>query len=150
MVVARAEYNYYPEEIQINRPKQVVKNRKKVRSIDKSMYITMAIIFMLTSLFILFGYAKITAVRIDITNLERQKVELSKMKQDLIGELEGIKNTTKISEEATYSLGMMYPKEGQVVYVSIDGNNTVTTAKAGLSEQLRRVLSIFSSVFRRF
>lgn len=150
MVVARAEYNYYPEEIQVNKPKQVIKKKKNVRTIDKSMYITMAIIFMLTSLFILFGYAKITAARIEITKLERQKVELTKTKQDLIGELEGIKNTTKISEEATYNLGMIYPKEGQVIYVSIDGKDTVAVAKSGLSEQLRRVLSIFSSLFRRF
>lgn len=150
MVVARAEYNYYPEEIQVNKPKQVIKKKKKVRSINKSMYLTIAIIFMLTSLFVLFGYAKITAVRIEITNLERQKVELGKMKQDLIGELEGIKNTTKISEEAMYNLGMVYPKEGQVVYVSINGNDTIALAKSGLSEQLRRVLSIFSSMFRRF
>ena len=150
MALARAEYNYYPEEFQVNTPKEVIKQKKRVRAIDKSMYFIIAIIFMLTSLFILFGYAKITAVRIDITNLERQKVELGKMKQDLIGELEGIKNTTKISEEAMYSLGMIYPKEGQVVYVSIDNNNSAVLAKSSLSEQLRRVLSIFSSIFRRF
>lgn len=146
VVVARAEYNYYPETIEVQKPKESLKKKKKVRTINKSMYISIAIIFLITNLYVLFGYAKITAVRLDITKMEKEKVELEKMKLDLIGELEGLKSTTKISEEAMYNLGMIYPEEGQIVYVSVNDTMDDIVEKASISQQLRRFLSIFSSL----
>lgn len=149
VLVAKAEYNYnyYPETIDNPKPKQTVKRKKKVRTINKTMYISIAIIFLITSLFILFGYARITSTRLEITKMEKEKLELEKIKQDLIGELEGLKNTTKISQEATYNLGMIYPEEGQIVYVSVDDTTELAVESPGLSQQLRRFLSIFSSLF---
>lgn len=149
VLVAKAEYNYnyYPETLENQKPKQTVKRKKKVRAINKSMYISIAIIFLLTSLFILFGYARISSIRMEITRIEREKAELEKIKQDLIGELETLKSTTKISEVAAHNLGMIYPDENQIVYVSVDNPIEEIAENSGLSQQLRRFLSIFSSLF---
>lgn len=147
MVVARAEYDYYPELIEKQNPKPSLKNKKTVRKVNKRMYISIVSIFFFTSLFILSGYAKITEARLEITKLEKEVVELQKVKMDLEGDLEGLKNTTTISNEAINSLGMIYPEEGQIVYISIANNSEVDVAGNSITEKLREVLSNFSSFF---
>jgi len=147
LVVARAEYNYYPEIIEKQNQKSPLKNKKMVRKVNKRMYISMIIILFFTSLFVLSGYAKITEARLEITKLEKEVVELQKVKMDLEGDLEGLKNTTTISNEAINNLGMIYPEEGQVVYISIANNSEVDVAANSISEKLREVLSNFSSFF---
>lgn len=138
MLVAKAEYNYYPEHIEKIQPKKVLKTRKKTKIINKRMYITIAIISFLTSLFILYGYAKITEARLEITNLEKQVVELQKQKIDLVGNLESLKSTTTISEVAMNNLGMIYPEEDQIVYVSVS-ETEMEVASGGLSELIKGV-----------
>lgn len=145
MVVAKAEYNYYPE--QYNNKKTVVKKTKKVKAVNKGMYFSIAIILLITSLIVLYGYSKITSKRLEITKLEREKVELEKMKQDLIGKLENIKSTTKISEDATYNLGMIYPDENQIVYVSVNTDTNIEMVKFSISEKIKNIFSSFSSFF---
>lgn len=146
MVVAKAEYNYYPEQIKEQKNRQVKKARK-VKTINKKMYISIAIILLVTSLYILYGYSKITSARIEITKLEREKVELEKVKQDLIGKLEYIKSTTKISDEAIYNLGMVYPEESQIVYVSVNETTKDKPEEFNFSAKLKNILSNFSSLF---
>lgn len=147
MLVARAEYNYYPELIEEQRPKTVTRKKKKVRAINKNMYISIAMILFFTSLFILTRYAKITEARLDITKMEKEVIELQKIKQDLQGSLEGLKSTTKISDEAINNLGMVYPDEGRIVYVSINNGTGIQTTTNSLTQKLRHVLSNFSSFF---
>jgi len=48
------------------------------------------------------------------------KIQLQKEKEDLMAELEAIKSLTRIEEEALVKLGMDYPTEDQVVYISVD------------------------------
>lgn len=137
MLVAKAEYSYYPETKEEVKPKQHIKVRKK-KAINKRMYFSIAIISFITCLFILSGYAKITEARLEITKLEKEVVELNKIKANLEGDLESYKSTTKISEEAVNSLGMIYPEEGQIVYVAVEDTDTVV-AKAGLTDIIKGV-----------
>ena len=137
MLVAKAEYSYYPEPKEEVKPKQHIKVRKK-KAINKRMYFSIAIISFITCLFILSGYAKITEARLEITKLEKEVVELNKIKANLEGDLESYKSTTRISEEAVNSLGMIYPEEGQIVYVAVEDTDTVV-AKAGLTDIIKGV-----------
>ena len=99
------------------------------------------------ALSILFRYANITAVRQEITNLERQKVELEKVKLDLVADLEGIKSSVKIAEDAVTKLGMNYPTEGQIVYVSINDNKVEHVEKNSIGKQIRKVFSMVTNLF---
>lgn len=147
MLVAKAEYNYYPEQIEEQKKKRQVKGKKKNKTINKRMYISIAIIIFITSLYILSGYSKITSERLEITKLEKERVELEKEKQDLIGELENIKSTTKISEGAIYNLGMTYPEESQIVYVSVNETTNEEVETYSISEKLKNIVTNFSSLF---
>ena len=146
MTEARVLYNDYPEYIEKNIKKSKVQKRH-AQAIDKRMYIFIAIIFLFTSLFILSGYAKITSMRVEITKLENSASDLAKLKKDLAGNLEGLKNTTVISEQARNNLGMIYPEDGQVEYVSINEQVRADTYKLTLNDRVKSVLGIFSSLF---
>ena len=147
MLVAKAEYNYYPEIQEEQNSKRLIKKKRKVRAINKRMYISIAIILFATSLFVLGRYAKITEARLEITQMEKTVIELNKEKLDLEGKLEGLKSTTKISEEAVNNLGMIYPEEGQIVYVSINNDTEVDYASNSITGKLKEVFSNFSSLF---
>jgi cell division protein FtsL len=147
LLVAKAEYNYYPEQVEEQERKRQVKGKKKIKTVNKRMYISIAIIIFITSLYILYGYSKITSARIEITKLEREKLELEKVKQDLIGKLENIKSTTKISDEAIYNLGMIYPEENQIVYVSVNETTNDKPETFSISEKLKNIVTNFSSLF---
>ncbi len=147
MLVARAEYNYYPGYTVEENQKKVVKKKKRVRAVNKSMYIAIALIIFATSLFILYRYAKITEANLEITRLEKEVEELQKIKLNLEGELESLKSTTTISEVAKNNLGMIFPEDGQVVYISVNDNAEVEFAGKSFSEKLKKLFSNFSSLF---
>lgn len=149
MLVAKAQVNYYPEET-IEKPiKPVKKTRKKKKSnsLFKLMSIFMATIVMVICIFILVRYANITSIRYELTKLEKQKHELESAKLNLLAELEGVKSSLKIAEDATYKLGMNYPEAGQVMYVSVDEEIIEVAKGQNFSEKLKKVLSLFSSLF---
>lgn len=155
MLVARSELSYYPmETYEVKRqPNNKTKTRtkdirqKKNSSVPKLAFLTMPMIILGISLFILFGYAKITAVRIDITELENQKIELEKTKLNLIADLEGLKSSSKISKDAVLKLGMDYPTEGQIVYVSVNNKNIVDIEKASIGKYFKKILSMVTNLF---
>ncbi len=138
MLVARADYNYEPNYLEELQPKKTSKKVKKKKSLNKKMYLYMVIIILLTSLFILTRYAKITEVRIEISKLENEVSELQKVKLNLEGDIESLKSTTKISEEAINNLGMIFPKEGQIVYVSVNDDQEVEVADNSLSSIIKK------------
>lgn len=146
MLVAKAEYNYYPSEIEKQSPKKVVKV-KKVRKLNKNMYIMTAIILFFTSLFVLSRYAKITEVRLEVTKMEREVEELKKLRQNLEGELESLKSTTEISDSAMIHLGMTYPRDGQIVYVSVDDSNEIEYNNGSFTAKIRDALSSIAGLF---
>lgn len=148
MLAEKIMYDQYPEYIEpqkAEKAKKVVK--KKTSALNKHMYITLAILLLITSLFILQGYAKITSVRLEITKLENNKIQLEKVRNDLSGTLEGLKNTALISEEAIKTLGMVYPEEGQVVYLTVDDTVYSQEYKVSFQDRVKSVISVFSSLF---
>lgn len=155
MLVAKAELNYYPEYIHEeeekknnkNKNRKVIKKKNKSKALIKLLCLFIAIVVLSTSLFILFRYAKITKIRMEVTELERQKVELEKNKLNLLADLEDVKNSLNISEDAMYKLGMSYPKEGQVIYLSLEDTVDHTIESTSISDKLNKVFSMFSGLF---
>jgi len=145
------ELSYYPaEELEDN--KRVRKQRSKSKKIKKRNNSGVKIIFLFLPLMIcaiclliLFRYVDITSVRQDITNLQNEKVELEKTKINLIGDLEGIKSSKKIAEDAIMKLGMNYPNPDQIVYISV--NENIAGGKAKNNRGLKKALSIFGDLF---
>lgn len=155
MLVAKKELDYYyPDQMEVEpeRPKKVNKRRKKKsKAANKLLIMGLAIIGLTLSLFILYGYANITKIRIEITELEKQKVQLAREKEDLIAELEGIKSSSKIEEDAMIKLGMDYPTEDQVVYINVDDialNEEISTNKEFMIvKQLKGIVNLVLSLF---
>lgn len=153
MLVAK-ELSYYPTEaLEVKeKPRKKTrkiqeKKKKKNNSLAKLTIMSIPMVILGIALSILFRYANITAVRQEITNLERQKVELEKVKLDLVADLEGIKSSVKIAEEAVTKLGMNYPTEGQIVYVSINENKVEHVEKNSIGKQIRKVFSMVTNLF---
>lgn len=121
---------YYPEDqVEINEERQ--KRIKKAKTIQKkrnsllkifSLFVPILITGICVS--ILFRYVNITQVRQEITNLEYEREELEKNKINLIGDLESLKSSPKIAEQAKNKLGMDYPEKDQVVYVNVNDKSS--------------------------
>ena len=154
MLVRKAELNYYPEEIyeiprqNTRKKKNTKKNKKRSRSnaAIKTIVLFSGLIIMGISLFILLRYANISKIRMEVSQLERQKVVLENTKVDLLGELEGIKSSQNIVNEAINKLGMNYPKEGQIVYVSVKDTNYDLVEETE-DKNINKVFSLISSLF---
>ena len=112
-----------------------------------------SVIGLALSLFILFRYANITKMKLEITEIQQQKIQLEKEKEDLLAELESIKSVTRIEEEALVKLGMDYPTEDQIVYVSVDDiplNDEVENGSVeefGLLGQLKNIVNLVLGLF---
>lgn len=160
MVVAKAQLDYYPEEVlekeirkknrETNRRK-ALKRRKRLNSLIKFACIFMAIFIMSISLFILRGYADISKVRMEINELQNLKYELEGRKFSLSSQLIEIKSSLKIGEDALYKLGMTHPRKDQIVYLSLDESaydkNPEIAEDTGFTKKLNKMLSLFSSFF---
>lgn len=149
-MLARAELNYPVENLQQEnrtRRKVVKKKKNNLNAVIKILFIFTAIIFLVTCLFILTRYAQLTNTRLELTRLERQKVELEKQKLNLMGDLENVKSSLKVSEDAINKLGMTYPAEGQIVYVSINDNIVDPVEEFSISSQFKKVLNLFTFLF---
>lgn len=106
----------------------LTKSQKKLK---KSFYLTLLIVMVILS--------SITVIYAHLSNLDKKIItqqneisELKKTKMSLLGEVKGIKSSSQIQDEAIYKLGMVYPKEDQIVYVDLskeekhkDVNNNV-------------------------
>jgi cell division protein FtsL len=131
LLVAKKEFEYqeleyYNEDLYQQRNKKIkkdVKAKQKNRNykvLYKLFFLGVSLIGLALSLFILYRYANITKMKLEITEMQQQKIQLQKEKEDLMAELEAIKSLTRIEEEALVKLGMDYPTEDQVVYISVD------------------------------
>ena len=155
LLVAKAELNYYPEQVYQEEYQDINKNKNKKtpnkknnsKALIKVLCLFIAIAVLSTSLFILFRYASITKIRMEVTQLERQKVELEKNKLNLLADLDVVKSTLNISQDAMFKLGMSYPKEGQVIYLSLEDTIDDTIQSVSLTDKLNSVLSMFSGLF---
>ena len=151
MLVAKKELDYYPEQIDIQREKPKKVHKKKSNASSKLLIIGFAIIGLILSLFILYGYANITKTRLEVTGLEKQKIELEREKEDLIAELEGIKSSSKIEEGAIVKLGMDYPTEDQIVYMDVNDlaleEKVNTKDEFMIVKQFKNMMNLVSGLF---
>jgi len=156
-LLAKAELNYYPEEILEREDKKNERNNKrnnrkrnrrnKKKSSFKMTSIIVAILLMCSGLLILRRYANISKMRMEVTELEKQKTELEKERLSLTSELEGMKNGSKISKDAIEKLGMSYPQKDQVVYISVEDIVNEETKNTKFDKYWDKVLSVFSRLF---
>lgn len=124
MLVAKREvYSYMEEENIISpKPKEVKKN-KKSNALVKMKAFGLALFTLIVCLGVLFGYAQITQIKMEVTKLDKEITELKKHKTDISLELEKIKESGWIEQEAEAKLGMSYPTDEQIVYISVEDNS---------------------------
>ncbi|HLS53566.1 MAG TPA: hypothetical protein VK031_06310 [Tissierellaceae bacterium] len=159
MVVAKSQLDYYPEEVQEKRRVEEERRKRKQKAIQRQRRLNVFLkvatlmvvgIILSISLYILKGYANISQISMEINELEKQKKELEEIKASLDYDLIEIKSSLKISEDAMYKLGMTYPRQDQIVYVSIDEgteDNIGSENNQGISKKINEVVSLFSSFF---
>jgi len=61
--------------------------------------------------------------------------------------MEGLKNTTLIGEQAKNSLGMIYPEEGQIEYITVNETVTIDAYQASFQDKIRNVIGLFASLY---
>lgn len=120
MLVAKRKLEYSHIEEKRKKNIRTTNKKKNNMAVYRLMLMFFAIIGLALSLIILHRYAQITKLKLEITELQAQKIRLEEEKDDLLAELEAIKSSTKIEEDAFTKLGMIYPEEGQVVYVEVE------------------------------
>lgn len=156
MLVTKRELdNYYEEEIDIIIEKEEKirnKKRKKAKSSSKLFAISLAVIILVLCLYILYGYTNITNMRLEISELEKQRYELERDKEDLIAQLETIKSSSTIEENAMVKLGMDYPTEEQLIYLSIDqadeNYDIVAEKEIPIAKQVINIFNFVLGFFR--
>ncbi len=91
-------------------------NRRKEKYKNKPFMFTMIIVaFVLISVIVM--YSQIASLDRQILAQQAKIEELTKVKNTLAGEVKGIRSSAEVADEAMYRLGMVYPKENQIVYV---------------------------------
>jgi cell division protein FtsL len=154
LLVNKKEFDtYYQEEIETiieREEKRRAKKKKKAKSSSKISAIIFATVGLALCIYILNGYSNITKMKLEIIELENQKYELERDREDLVAELEAIKNSVRIEENAKIKLGMDNPREEQLVYLSIEefNENEEAESKISLTEQFKNVLNLVLGVFR--
>ncbi|CDZ74736.1 Hypothetical protein ING2D1G_0574 [Peptoniphilus sp. ING2-D1G] len=101
-----------------NDKKRPVKKRLIFKNGKRPLFITLVIV-MIISLGVTISLAGLSSLDKQINNLNFEISELEKTKMSLLGEMQGIKSSSEIEKEAMYKLGMVYPKEEQIVYIDI-------------------------------
>lgn len=152
MLVAKRELEYtYVEEKEAKNTTRTTNKKKNNRAAYKLMLMFVAIIGLALSLVVLYRYANITKIRLEITALQSQKIQLEKEKDDLMAELESIKSSTRIEEDAFIKLGMVYPTDEQIVYVEV--KEPIIVAENGVQDfslisQLKTMVNLVLSLFK--
>lgn len=114
------------KKVQKTRVKQKARVNKKARMeqriifLVKTIYLSIPVFLLGIGFFILFRYAAITSVRLEVNKMEKHISELESEKIYLNSRIDEIKSSKAIEEDANVKLGMDYPSEGQVVYVAIN------------------------------
>ncbi len=145
-MMAAEKYYYESEDLTTETKKNKnLNNKKKHKRIVKNtshvkiLFLSFLIIPVIIALYLLSGYTNISSIRHEITKLEREKASLEKTKLNLIADLENIKKSTKIEEEAILKLGMNYPDESQIVYLSIGTENLLVEESSTFDIGLKRI-----------
>lgn len=123
-----------------------IKKSDKVFSASKGLkrkLIFTLTVFILVLFSVTYMYVQISTLDKKISQQENQLEELKKTKISLDGEIEGIKNSTDIANEAKYKLGMVYPEDDQIIYIDVENENVKENVKDNVF--LSPVISILKS-----
>jgi cell division protein FtsL len=164
LLVAKKEFEYQELEYyndnlyesrnkRVKKPAKATQKNKNYKVLYKMLFLGISVVGLALSLFILFRYANITKMKLEITEMQQHKLQLEKEKEDLMAELEAIKSLTRIEEEALVKLGMDYPTEDQVVYVSVDDlplneeEDTESVEEYNVLGQLKNIVNLVLGLF---
>lgn len=148
---AKVGAEVYPKAIKKKKVKKRAKT--KVHSEANAMFalkimtVLAVFLFLVCSIVFLLGYADITSVRMEVNKLEDYRENLRKKNADLIAELEGIKSSTSIGEDAMYKLGMVYPDESQIVYISVSDEIVDSGRSVAGVKGIGKLFSFISGLF---
>lgn len=135
----------------------MLKNKTKKRQrqnhniIQIKYFIFAAIVFGL-ALGIIYNYATITQIKMEINDLNKDITLLDKQKEDVLISLESIKNSNIIEENATNYLGMNYATNSQnnIVTVNYSGSLNDKFAYDKKYSESAMFSDIFEKTFRIF
>lgn len=126
---------YVDQPITSEHPKRIHRQKKRLNS--KSIVAMGILLSFVLAVFVLYGYATITKMKMDISELESRRIGLEADKEYLVANLEEIKSVSKIEDKAIVKLGMDHPRDDQVVYVSlVEDKETGNHEKEGLAKSI--------------
>jgi len=121
LLVAKKEALNYVYENDITQKTQIKNKPKPKKNFQfKVKFIVIALTVLAISLMLLVRYAQITKVRLELTAMNQNMAQLRDQKDDLLLQLEKIKDSGRIEQVAKERLGMTYPRDNQIVFVSVD------------------------------
>ncbi len=145
MLVAKKEMYSYVEERQ-NVTTKEVKQSKKSNSKLKIKAFGFALLTLVVCLGVLFGYAKITQIKMELAKLDKEITQLKKHRLDILLDLEKIKESGWIEKEAETRLGMMYPTDEQVLYISVNEHDMNSNIEEVNKEKKLAFINLFSNI----
>ncbi|MGF7058804.1 hypothetical protein [Brassicibacter mesophilus] len=144
MLVAKKEMYSYVDEKQHKPLRKNKKNTKSNTAIKVKLFAS-ALMLLCVCLSVLLRYAYITQIKFDVSQLDREITNLQSEKQDLLLELDKIKESGMIEFEAQSKLGMVYPSDEQVVYVSLNNIDEKNVNEDSVEEKSFIFLKSFNS-----
>lgn len=99
--------------------KNIKKRSNKKQKAPLCITLVIVIIISLSSTLL---YAQLSNLDKQIIAQQKEMKELKKTKESLEGDIKGIRSSSEIQDEAMYKLGMVYPKEDQIVYIDVSKN----------------------------
>lgn len=116
--------------------KKLAKRRKTFLTLLYTFFVLISIV---SAIFILSNYAKITSLNFEIRRIDAIITEAEKTELNLHAKVEEIKSKRDIVDEAKTKLGMVFPENNQVVYFTLRDTERVEEDKGIIS-------SIFSTL----
>lgn len=150
MLVAKKEVYSYVEDRSVVTTKEVKQSKnRKTNSLLKVKVFGLALLTLVICLGVLFGYAQMTQIKMEVSKLDKEIVELRKHKVDISLELERIKESGWIEKEAEDRLGMMYPADEQIVYISVIDKDLDSNLEEVTIEEELGFVKLFSNMISK-
>lgn len=150
MLVAKKEVYSYVEDRSVVTTKEVKQSKnRKTNSLLKVKVFGLALLTLVICLGVLFGYAEMTQIKMEVSKLDKEIVELRKHKVDISLELERIKESGWIEKEAEDRLGMMYPADEQIVYISVIDKDLDSNLEEVTIEEELGFVKLFSNMISK-
>lgn len=144
-------YYQIKEETTLKNKTKSIQRQNHNNIIQIKYFVYAAIIFGL-ALGIIYNYATITQIKMEINDLNKAIVLLDKQKEDVLISLESIKNSNIIENNATNYLGMNYAKNSQNSFISINYSSSINDKFTYNNKYDESALfgNIFKKTFRIF